>query len=102
MNPLVVIPASELQDLIRSCITSEISSLITSLQKPPEKKELIYRTKKYVRNLLHISYPTIDKYAEAGVLQRTYIGRRVLFEEEALRLAIPKLKALIKGGLTTV
>ena len=99
-DQLVVISKSELAELISSTVYSELSKLLPKIQGvAPEKRPVVYRNRKYVKNLLHISYPTLAKYSREGKGQLLFpvrIGRRVLYDDAELMLAIPKLKIILK------
>ena len=93
---LVVISIPQLESIIRSTITSELATLFQEKEKQVETKPIVYRTREYVKDLLHTSYVTVDKYTKQGVLKATYFGRKVLYKESDLDLDLPKAKVLLK------
>lgn len=94
-EPLVVISIPQLQSIIRSTISSELASLFQEKEKQVENKPIVYRTREYVKDLLHTSYVTVDKYTKEGILKATYFGRKVLYKESDLDLDLPKAKTLL-------
>lgn len=47
-----------------------------------------YLTRREVRDLLHISYPTLDSYSARGLLTRQRIGNRVLYDADEIQNAL--------------
>jgi hypothetical protein len=92
---LVVISIPQLQSIIKSTISSELATLFQQQERHAEIKPVVYRTREYVKDLLHTSYVTLDKYTKTGVLRATYFGRKVLYKECDLDLDLPKVRALI-------
>lgn len=95
-DQLALISIPQLQLIIKSAISSELAVLFQQKEKQDEQKPVVYRTREYVKELLHTSYVTLDKYTKTGVLRATYFGRKVLYKESDLNLDLPKVKALIE------
>lgn len=96
-DQLIVIPSSQLEQIIKDSVRSELSIFFQSQQTKSEEKPVVYRNREYVKNLLHTSYPTLNKYSKEGLLNPVYFGRRVLYNDEELNLALPRIKALMKS-----
>jgi len=80
------ITVEELQKLIRSTINEELQLLL------PKKGEPKYLTRKEVCAFLKISLPTLDRYAQIGVVKGFKIGTRILFKLEDIEEAMKSLK----------
>jgi predicted DNA-binding transcriptional regulator AlpA len=77
---------NELDLHIRQIVNESTSG--TAPESAPEKK---YITKQDIRDLCHISLPTIDRYCDIGIFKRYKIGTRVLFLESEVLQAIAGL-----------
>ena len=89
----IIIKRDELKELIKSSVTEALS------QKPQQVLEpapVVYRTRKYVMELLHTSAPTLDKYTKSGLLKVKYFGRRPLYDDASLNLVLPQVQSMIK------
>ena len=49
------------------------------------KTEHVFATRKEVKEHLHISYPTLNKLSNEGLLIRHYIGGRVLYKWDEIK-----------------
>lgn len=96
---LAVLTISQLQELINSTVNSAISAALktyTANNSTASTKETKFYTRKQVKEMLHTTYPTLDKYSRpGGILKKEFFGRRVLYRENELNLALPKLRMLI-------
>lgn len=57
----------------------------------PESKELIkpeYLTRQQVKEKLHVSYPTLNRFDKDGILTAHKIGGRVLYTLESIEKAL--------------
>jgi len=88
---LIVFSKDELKELIKSSIAEALAEKQEPVTQDPP---IIYRTRKYVKDLLHTTYPTLQKYTESGLLNGIYFGRRVMYIESELNLALPRLKCI--------
>lgn len=52
-----------------------------------QKKEVKYLTRKEVRELLRVSYPTLDKCIKDGTLSAYKLRGRILFRNDEIELA---------------
>jgi hypothetical protein len=68
----------EIKTIVREAVRAEMAAIIP--QEPVKK----YVTRYQVRDKYHISLPTIDAYADKGILKKRRIGGRVLFDEAEL------------------
>lgn len=95
-DQLVITQLPELENFFKNLIEKALKDYFVKLSKThsEENNEVKYYTRKELKELLHISYPTIDKYTEKGLLRKVTIGRRVLFVQQEVHSALSKIKAL--------
>jgi len=99
-DQLVVITVSQLQELINNSVKAAVDAAFNkhsySNNQPPKEKEVKYLTRKEVKELLHTSLPTVDKYSQPGsILNPIYFGKKKLYREDELNEALPKINALL-------
>lgn len=95
MNDIFVISKADLKELISTELRSELQSFFTKTALiNQEPKPLVYRSRKYVKDLLQISYPTLDKYSEPGkgILKKYYFGRKVRYLDSDIESAMAILQ----------
>jgi hypothetical protein len=96
-DSMVLISVQELQAIIKSTLTTELAVLFENKEEnQKDSKKLVYHSREYVKELLHTTYPTLNKYTKAGLLKPVYFGRKVLYPEDELNLALPKIKAVLR------
>ncbi len=90
METLEIIQLSpdELEDIIEKAVTKALDNRDPS---SPERKEE-YLSRKETKNLLRISYPTLNKRSKEGKLQSYKIGGRVLYKQSEIEEAISPVK----------
>lgn len=77
----VLIQGATLADL-EAMINRAVERRMESFYKKIQKKEAVLVRRKEAATLLHVSLPTLDAYARAGLLHAHRIGGRVFFDEE--------------------
>jgi predicted transcriptional regulator len=75
----------EFSEFLRPIIREELS-LIQQKETGPK-----YLTRYEVASLLKISYPTLDKYTNLGLIKSKKIGNRILYSETAIQTALQDL-----------
>ena len=80
------------QDLIE-ILEGVISEKIQEL-KPKPKEETEYLTRKEVKELLRISYPTLHELVNSGKLKAYRIGGRVLFIKSEVESSLETIQTL--------
>lgn len=71
----------DIEAMIDRCIRNRMKEFAESLK---EKPPVMVKRKDAARRL-GISLPTIDKYAQHGILHPKHIGGRVYYEEDELK-----------------
>lgn len=92
---LVVVTEERLELIIQNAIDKALTkggdlSKEQSSQAPP----VVYHTREQVKDILHTTYPTLQKYTDSGLLNATYFGRRVLYRDDELNLALPRIRTI--------
>ncbi len=77
----------ELTEKLRLIVREELGRL-TPQQK---KNEPVYKTRKEVKELLHISYPTLNELTKSGKLPAYRIGGRVLYREDEIQASLNQI-----------
>ena len=85
----LVLTAEQTEQLFKA-IEPYIKRLIreSNSEAPEPEPTPRYLTRREVRDLLHISYPTLDSYTAKGLLNRTRIGNRVLYDAAEISQAL--------------
>jgi hypothetical protein len=97
-----LISLPQLKELLHTTVTEALLSHSAVTQKPPEEKApTLYRSRQYVKELLNTTYPTLAKYTRNGVLKADYFGRRPLYPEAELHLALPGLRTILSSKRTS-
>lgn len=73
-------------ETLRGLIREELQAM--------QPKEPKYLTREEAAQLLKITLPTLHSWAAKGLIRKSKIGNRVLFEEEELQRMILKQKAV--------
>lgn len=61
----------------------------------PQQKECVkYLTRKEVKELLSISYPTLSAYTKTGKLRGYRIGGRVLYKDQEIAQSLKEIESL--------
>ena len=59
-----------------------------ALEEPSELGRPKFYTRAEVKEIFNISLPTLDKYAELGLIKKKRIGNRILFAEDEIQKAL--------------
>lgn len=100
MTELIVVSEERVESLIHTAVSKAFAQKDQQSPPPATEQPAVYHTREYVRDLLHTTFPTLQKYTEKGLLTATYFGRRVLYREDQLQLALPRIKTTLgKRGI---
>ena len=92
MNNSIILQNVTRQDLVE-IIEGAISEKIQEL-KPKPVENSIYFTRKEVKELLRISYPTLHELIKTGKLKAYRIGGRVLFNKSEVEGSLEVIESL--------
>ena len=95
MSDKLVVTTEERLELLIENVMERV--LTKKEHQSPEKSQdhpIIYHTREQVRHLLHTTYPTLQKYTDSGLLNATYFGRKVLYRDDELNLALPRIRTI--------
>ena len=74
------------ENYIKSWVKSAIHE--AQREEPEELGKPKFYTRAEVKEIFNISLPTLDKYAELGLIKKKRIGNRILFSEEEIQRAL--------------
>jgi len=83
----------EIQKTVRQAVQNEIKLMSANLKKTYKP---VYLSRQEVCTKFGISYPTLHRHINNGVIECLKIGRRSLFEEKQITESLIKLNT--KGG----
>lgn len=90
MNESIILNQMNLESL-REMMRDTFREELKNIQ---PKEEIKYRTRKETSKLLHVSLPTLNEYEKHGVITGRRFGRRVLFSEADIMLAVKAIPNL--------
>ena len=79
----------EFDQYLTRLINKRVEEILDHREKPVLEKKFL--TKKEVCDLLNITLPTLDSYCRKGLITRTKIGNRVLFDETKIQSVLDVL-----------
>lgn len=79
----------DLKQLIKEAVDEKLTLLKVSSKESPK-----YLTRKEVKNLLKISYPTLREYTKTGKLKGCRIGGRVLYRADEIEQSLKRIEPL--------
>jgi excisionase family DNA binding protein len=82
-------PTPFIQDIIRSVVREELTSLLKEMQASPK-----YLTRKEVCKLLNISLPTLGEYTRSGIITGRRVGSRILYDEAGVQAALKQIPVI--------
>jgi len=82
---MINLSIDDLSKLIKDCFKEQLKNIQESKITEPTKSETDFLTRKEVKNILNVSYPTLWKYNNEGTLKvKKKIGRRVYYSKQDL------------------
>jgi hypothetical protein len=93
-DQFIVVSGEQLDSLIQKAVISALNGRIPQSVTPPQEQSVVYHSREYVRDLLHTTFPTLRKYTNNGLLQATYFGKRVLYRDDHLQIALPRIRII--------
>lgn len=84
-----VVQSPEFSDAVAARV-----SFIMDGQNAQQKSNPKYYTRRELRDLIRLSYPTIDKYTDDGILKGQRIGNRILYSRESVDEALQNVSRL--------
>jgi hypothetical protein len=82
----VSLSVPQAEDCIKSWVKSAIHE--AQMEEPAEPGKPKFYTRAEVKEIFNISLPTLDKYAELGLIRKKRIGNRILFAEDEIQRAL--------------
>lgn len=83
-QPVYTLTVLEFTELTKNLVLECLKEL-----KPEQNSTLPrYRTRKEVKEILDISYPTLNRYSKMGLIQSQKVGSRVLYSEDSIKEAL--------------
>lgn len=80
-------------DELKQIISEAVGEKLTDFQ-PQQKESSKYLTRKEVKKLLSISYPTLSAYTKSGKLKGYRIGGRVLYRAQEIDQSLKEIETL--------
>ena len=78
---------------LRQLISDVVEEKLTQFE-PQQKENQEYLTRKQVKAILSISYPTLREYTKTGRLKGYRIGRRVLYRADEIKQSLKAIETL--------
>lgn len=94
---VLVLSKEELTELIKSTVAEALAENQLSIRK---STPVVYLTRKEAKDVLRTTYPTLQKHTDSGLLKCENFGRKKLYSQEELNLAIPRFRS-IQGNRRT-
>lgn len=100
MDRLIVIPESELRDLLHSIISDSLDEKLKSVEpeKEQSKKEDRLFSVKEISEFLGVAQITIHRWKKKGLIPYKKIGKRVFFDQRKVMGSFNDYKLDFKSG----
>lgn len=66
-------------------------SFVMDEKRSTKEPDPIYYTREDLKRILHLSYVSIDRYTDLGILEARRIGSRILYSRDAVEKGLQKV-----------
>ncbi len=81
-----LINSNKLESYINERVDKKFNEKINQLKEQLKPKKLF--TRKELKDYLRTTYPTIDRWCDAGLINKIHIGSRVYFDSDSINKLI--------------
>jgi len=101
MNAKKIILVSDQNDLaihLKEELQNVLRTELQFLRKSQKQNSAIYLTRSDVASLLHVSFSTLNRFSQSGMLKAYKFGKRTLFRSTDVEEMLIQINSNTKGG----
>lgn len=91
MENLVVLPISDLQNLLGETVEAKLKEFLGNNPKQANPDNEGYATRVEVAKLLRVSLPTLNEYTKSNLVKAYRIGNRVLYKRKEVEAVLTEI-----------
>jgi hypothetical protein len=89
-TPLFGLTLEAFEPVFKNWVKEVLNAASTEQVSDTEPK---FYTRDELKRILHISLPTIDRYAKLGIINGSRVGNRILFPKDSIQEAMKTMKS---------